>query len=84
MTKNTSPRAAMLAIRKTMKFKAVTPLAMVMTFADWRLNPGGIFHSEQGTDWAIVWDTLVSWFVPTIPAAVILSVAVLFLVLPRR
>ncbi len=59
-------------------------LAMVMTFADWRLNPGGIFRNEQGTDWGIVGDTLLSWFIPTIPAAVILSVAVLFLVLPKK
>ena len=59
-------------------------LAMVMTYADWRLNPGGIFRGEQGTEWAIVWETLFSWFVPTIPAAVILSVAILFLVLPKK
>ena len=59
-------------------------LAIVMTYADWRLNPGGIFWNKQGTNWAIVWETLVSWFVPTIPAAVILSVAVLFLVLPKK
>jgi phosphate/sulfate permease len=59
-------------------------LAMVMTFIDWRRNPGGIFRNEQGTDWGIVVETLFSWFIPTIPAAVILSVAVLFLVLPKK
>ena len=59
-------------------------LAMVMTYADWRLNPGEIFWNERGTNWEIVRETLVSWFVPTIPAAVILSVAVLFLVLPKK
>lgn len=59
-------------------------LAMVMTFADWRLNPGGIFRNEHGTDWRIVGETLLSWFIPTIPAAAILSVAVLFLVLPKK
>ncbi len=59
-------------------------LAMVMTYADWRLNPGHIFRDEQGTHWTMVWETLVSWFVPTIPAAVILSVAILFLVLPKK
>ena len=58
-------------------------LAMVMTYADWRLNPAGIFRTDAGTDWAIVRETLVSWFVPSIPAAVILSVAILYLVLPR-
>ena len=59
-------------------------LAIAMTFADWRLNPGGIFRNDQGTDWAIVGETLVSWFVPTIPAAVILSAAVVYLVLPKK
>ena len=50
-------------------------LAMVMTYADWRLNPGDIFRSDTGTNWVIVRETLISWFVPTVPAAVILSVA---------
>ena len=59
-------------------------LSAVMTYADWRLNPAGLFHDDQGTNWPIVWETAVSWFVPTIPAAVILSVAVLYLVLPKR
>lgn len=38
--------------------------AFIMTFLDWRLNPGGIFHNAQGTDWTIVIETAVSWFVP--------------------
>ena len=58
-------------------------LAIVMTYADWRLNPGGIFHGDYGTNWIIVWNTLVSWFVPTVPVAVILAIAVLFLVSPK-
>lgn len=67
-----------------MGIAASAVLALVMTFADWRMNPGGIFYSDAGTNWPIVWETAVSWFVPTIPAAVILSVAVLFLVSPKR
>ena len=59
-------------------------LAMVMAYLDWRLNPGGIFHGEDGTNWQFVWDTAISWFVPSIPAAVILSVALLFLILPKE
>ena len=58
-------------------------LALVMTYADWRLNPGGIFHGEEGTNWVIVRETIISWFVPTIPPAVILAIAVLFLVSPK-
>ena len=54
-----------------------------MTWSDWRLNPGGIFHGASGTNWSFVFETAISWFVPAIPAAVILSAAALFLVLPR-
>ena len=27
------------------------------TMADWRLQPSGMFHNEQDTDWAIVTNT---------------------------
>lgn len=39
-------------------------VAAVMTFIDWRLNPGGIFHAEGHTNWAIVRETAFSWFWP--------------------
>jgi len=39
-------------------------VAAWFTFADWRLNPAGIFRSEAGTHWDVVLDTVVSWFVP--------------------
>ena len=29
-------------------------VAAAMTVADWRLNPAGVFHSELGTNWEIV------------------------------
>ncbi len=35
-----------------------------MTFVDWRLNPSGMFHNEQGTNWTIVSETALSWFWP--------------------
>ncbi len=49
-------------------------VAVVMTFIDWRLNPGGIFHEAGKTDWSIVWDTALSWFWPV---AAFASIAVL-------
>jgi hypothetical protein len=40
-------------------------VALPTTWADWRLNPAGIFRSESGgTDWSIVLETALSWFVP--------------------
>lgn len=39
-------------------------VAAIMTFLDWRLNPGGVFHDEAGTHWRAVWQTLISWFLP--------------------
>ena len=44
----------------------------------WELieNPGGIFRNEHGTNWQFVFDTAISWFVPTLVyAAVIVSIA---------
>jgi len=49
-------------------------LAAVMTYRDWRLNPGGIFHDAQGTHWRIVGETALTWFAP---AWVVLSAAAL-------
>lgn len=39
-------------------------VASTMTLLEWRLNPGGIFHLGDKTDWAIVQETALSWFVP--------------------
>ena len=49
-------------------------VSAVMTFADWRLNPAGIFHNEQGTDWATVMETALSWFWPAALIALVVSV----------
>jgi hypothetical protein len=57
--------------------------ASVMAFIDWRLNPSGIFHSELGTNWRLVWDTWLSWFVP-IFVVVSAATALGFLLLSRR
>ena len=38
--------------------------ASMVSFLDWRHNPGRIFHSDGQTHWKVVWDTWLSWFIP--------------------
>tara|TARA_R100001143_G_scaffold31270_1_gene30449 strand:- start:20432 stop:20716 length:285 start_codon:yes stop_codon:yes gene_type:complete len=48
--------------------------ALIFTVWDWLENPGGIFRDANGTNWNFVYDTAVSWFVPTfITVAIIAS-----------
>jgi len=35
-----------------------------ITLMEWWQNPGGIFQTQVGTDWHIVWQTWSSWFFP--------------------
>ena len=53
-------------------------VAAAMSIADWRLNPGGIFRDELGTDWAVVMETALSWLWPVALAAFAGTVIVLF------
>lgn len=53
-------------------------------YSDWRLNPGGIFRNDHGTDWGIVMETVTSWWVPVAGWVTFLSWVVLFLVLRRK
>lgn len=51
-------------------------VAGIATYLDWRLNPDGIFQGADGTDWAIVWDTWISWCAPVLLlAAIVLALA---------
>ena len=72
----------MLAVTVGVVFGLI--VASVMTFLDWRLNPGGIFHDAQGTDWGIVSETAVSWFTPIAAAAGAVAAVVLFLISRRK
>lgn len=58
-------------------------IAAIMTFLDWRTNPGGIFRNVQGTNWSVVLETALSWFVPTAGVVSILS-ALRFILVSRR
>lgn len=57
-------------------------IAAAMTWVDWRLNPAGLFHSVNGTNWPVVWETWLSWFVPVFVA--ILPLLALAVALMRR
>ena len=39
-----------------------TLLASLMSFLDWRANPAGLFHGEQGTNWSVVGETAWTWW----------------------
>ena len=51
-------------------------VSVAMTVADWRLNPSGIFHNEEGMDWAIVTETALSWFWPVALVALVATVII--------
>lgn len=55
-------------------FAVGVTVASIMAFFDWRLNPGRIFHSDNGTDWHIVWQTWISWFIPVCVGAFVIVV----------
>lgn len=48
-------------------FGGLVAAAVTLFITAWELieNPGGIFRNDAGTRWAFVYDTAISWFVPT-------------------
>ncbi len=42
-----------------------TVLTIIVTVWEWIENPGGIFRDAAGTNWQFIFDTAISWFVPT-------------------
>lgn len=60
-------RGARLALRAgTAALLAAAALAALMSFIDWRLNPGGIFRDAERTHWPVVWETFASWLWPAL------------------
>ena len=59
-------------------------VASAATFMDWHLNAGGIFHDAEHTDWAVVWETAVSWFVPVAATVAVLALLVFYVVSRRQ
>ncbi len=52
-------------------------VSAAMTLVDWRLNPAGIFHNSNGTNWTIVTETALSWLVPVAVVTLLAIVVVL-------
>jgi len=50
-------------------------VALTMTFADWRVNPSGIFHGDSGTNWGVTMETALSWFLPVAFSAFVMATA---------
>ena len=57
-------------------------VASYFAFVDWRLNPGGIFQDESGTDWKVVLETAVSWFLPVALIVFVLATALHYWLAP--
>ena len=53
-------------------------VSATMTFMDWRLNPGNIFHNEHGTNWTVVTETALSWLGPVGLLIFLVAVIVLY------
>jgi N6-adenosine-specific RNA methylase IME4 len=62
---NTIGYPKMLAI--SLRVSAITALAIsaCVTLWEWVENPSGIFHDDSSTQWQFVWDTAISWLLPT-------------------
>jgi hypothetical protein len=80
-----------IAVMKSMRFGATLGVlvaaltSVAMSAWDWLENPGGIFRGADGTHWAFVFETLASWFLPTlIYVAVIASLCHLVVFWFRR
>ncbi|MDZ7691652.1 MAG: hypothetical protein U5K69_11095 [Balneolaceae bacterium] len=61
-------------------------ISSLTTYLDWRNNLSGIFHTREGTDWNMVWDTFSSWFLPLslLLTTTLLIVAIVLKLLKRR
>ncbi len=56
-------------------------LTLIITIWEWIENPSGIFHNENGTNWSFVYDTAISWFVPTFVNVTVISAIIYFLII---
>ena len=48
-------------------------VTLVICVWEWLENPGGIFRGDDGTNWGFVFDTAISWLVPTFLYAVLIA-----------
>ena len=59
---------------------SATLAAGIFSVWDWVENPGGIFHDATGTNWNFVYDTAISWFIPTLLQSFVPATLLHFLV----
>jgi len=52
-------------------------VAVPISFMDWRQNPSGIFQDSTGTNWKVVFETLLSWLWPTFLLTAPVSILIL-------
>mgnify|MGYP001611864416 CR=1 FL=1 len=50
-------------------------VTVIVVVWEWVENPGGIFRGEFGTNWKFVYDTAISWFVPTFIHVTVIAAA---------
>ena len=48
-------------------------ITIFVTSWEWVENPGGIFRGSGGTSWWFVYETAISWFVPTFAGVAIVA-----------
>lgn len=51
-----------------------TVVTAIFTVWDWWANPGGIFRDVDRTHWPIVYETAISWLIPTFAWVAVLVV----------
>jgi hypothetical protein len=54
-----------LAISLSVSAIAALLVSASVTLWEWLENPSGIFHDGSSTNWQFVWDTAISWLLPT-------------------
>lgn len=55
-------------------------ITSIITVWEWIENPSGIFHGKNGTNWSFVYDTAISWFIPTFINVTLISAAVYLII----
>lgn len=53
-----------------------TVVTIIMVIWEWLENPGGIFRNESGTNWGFIYDTAISWLIPTFVSVAVITSAV--------
>ncbi len=62
--------SALLSLKWASIFSVMVTLVIVLW--EWLENPGGIFHGVNGTQWQFVYDTAISWLLPTLGYSMLL------------